>query len=307
MTAAPILASITALLLLLGIAPLLPGVASRTRSLLTGRGGPPVHQLYTDLWKLVRRGVVYSTTTTAVFRLAPIAVVTTVVTAAMLLPLDGVAGVLRFSGDALAFAYVLGLGRFLLVLGALDTGSSFEGMGASREVAFASMVELGLFFAIATLSVVTHQLSLSGMLGSALGERWPHSAPSLVMVALGLFGLLLAECARVPVDDPSTHLELTMIHEVMVLDHSGPDLALLLYAGAVKLAVFGALVVAVLVPRSSVSLPVSLAILVAGVLVVSVAVGVVESVTARLRLPTVPLYIAGAAALGGFGLVLVVR
>jgi formate hydrogenlyase subunit 4 len=301
------LSSIAALLLLLGIAPLLPGIASRTRSLLTGRRGPPVLQLYADLWKLARRGAVYSTATTAVFRFAPITVAATAVAAAMLLPLDGVAGVLRFSGDALAFAYVLGLGRFLLVLGALDTGSSLEGMGASREVAFASVVEMGLFFAIATLSVVTHELSLSGMFGASLGDRWTHAAPSLVMVALGLFGLLLAECARVPVDDPSTHLELTMVHEVMVLDHSGPDLGLLLYAGAVKLAVFSALVVAVLVPRSSASLPESLAILVTGVLVISVAVGVVESVTARLRLPTVPLYVAGAAALSGFGLILVVR
>jgi formate hydrogenlyase subunit 4 len=302
-----VLSSIISLALLLAIAPLLPGVASRTRSLLTGRRGPPLLQLYRDLGKLFRRGAIYSTTTTAIFRLAPIVVTATVIAAAMLLPLDGVAPVLSFPGDALAFAYVLGLGRFLLVLGALDTGSSFEGMGASREVAFASLVELGLFFAIATLSVVTHELSLSGMVGAALGDRWPHSAPSLVMVALGLFGLLLAECARVPVDDPSTHLELTMIHEVMVLDHSGPDLGLLLYASAVKLAVLSALVVAVLVPRSSVTLPVSLAILVAGILAVSAAVGVVESITARLRLPTVPLYIAGAAALSGFGLVLVVR
>lgn len=299
--------AVISLFLLLAVAPLLPGVASRTRSVLTGRRGAPVFQLYADLWKLARRGAVYSTTTTAVFRLAPIVALAAAVIAALLVPLDGHASVVSFSGDALAFAYVLGLGRFLLVLGALDTGSSFEGMGASREVAFASVVEMGLFFAIATLAVVTHELSLSGMFGTALGERWAHSAPSLVMVALGLFGLLLAECARVPVDDPSTHLELTMIHEVMILDHSGPDLGLLLYAGAVKLAVFGSLVVAVLVPRSSLSPMASLAILLGGVLAVGVAVGVVESITARLRLPTVPLYIAGAAALSGFGLVLVIR
>jgi formate hydrogenlyase subunit 4 len=299
--------SVISLLLLLAVAPLLPGVASRTRAILTGRRGAPVFQLYADLWKLARRGAVYSTTTTAVFRLAPIVVLATAVTASLLVPLDGKAGVISFSGDALAFAYLLGLGRFLLVLGALDTGSSFEAMGASREVAFASVVEMGLFFAIATLVVVTHALTLSGMFGTALGERWADSTPSLVMVALGLFGLLLAECARVPVDDPSTHLELTMIHEVMILDHSGPDLGLLLYAGAIKLGVFESLVVAVLVPRSSLSPPASLVILLAGVLAVSVAVGVVESITARLRLPTVPLYIAGAAALAGFGLVLVIR
>ncbi|HEV8612846.1 MAG TPA: NADH-quinone oxidoreductase subunit H, partial [Gemmatimonadales bacterium] len=230
--------AILPLALVLLLAPLLPGVATRTRALLTGRRGAPVYQLYADLWKLVRRGAVYSSTTTAMFRVAPLAVAATTVLAAMLLPLDGHAGMLGFSGDVLAFAGLLGLGRFLLVLAALDTGSSFEGMGASREVTFASLVELGLFFAIATLSVVSRELSLAGMFAGPLSRPGPGTTASLVMVAAGLFALLLAECARVPVDDPATHLELTMIHEVMVLDHSGPDLALLLYAGAVKLAVF---------------------------------------------------------------------
>ena len=302
--------ALLSLLLLLAVAPLLPGVAARTRAFLTGRRGAPVYQLYADLWKLLRRGVVYSTTTTAMFRLAPIAVATTVVLAAALLPLNGTSGMLRFSGDALAFAYLLGLGRFLLVLGALDTGSSFEGMGASREVAFASVVEMGLFFAIATVSVMTRELSLSGMFGAPLGGgggSGVRAGPPLVMVAAGLFGLLLAECARVPVDDPHTHLELTMIHEVMVLDHGGPDLALLLYAGAVKLAVMSALIVALLVPRAGWPLPLSLAALLAGMLATGTAVGVVEAATARLRLLKVPLYLAGAAAIAGFGLILVVR
>ena len=298
--------ALLSLALLLIVAPLLPGVAARTRAALTGRRGAPVHQLYVDLWKLLRRGVVYSTTTTAIFRLAPVAVAATAVLAAALLPLNGTAGVLRFSGDALAFAYLLGLGRFLLVLGALDTGSSFEGMGASREVAFASVVEMGLFFAIAAVSVMTHELSLSGMFG-APREAGLRAGPPLVMLAAGLFGLLLAECARVPVDDPNTHLELTMIHEVMVLDHAGPDLALLLYAGAVKLAVMGALLVTLVVSRAAWPLPLSLAALLAGLLGVGVGVGVVEAATARLRLLKVPLYLAGAAALAGFGLVLVVR
>ena len=293
--------------LLLLLAPLVPGVATRTRALLTGRRGAPVHQLYADLWKLLRRGAVYSTTTTALFRLAPVAVVATTVLAAMLLPLDGRAGILGFSGDALAFAGLLGLGRFLLVLAALDTGSSFEGMGASREVAFASFVELGFFFAVVTLSVVSRELSLAGMIAGPVSRTGPGAAAALVLVAAGLFALLLAECSRVPVDDPATHLELTMIHEVMVLDHSGPDLALLLYAGAVKLAVFAALIVVLLLPHAAVPFAVWVAILFAGVLAVGIAVGVVEAATARLRLPRVPLYLAGSAALAGFGLLLVLR
>ena len=299
--------AILSLVLLLLLAPLLPGVATRTRALLTARRGAPVYQLYADLWKLLRRGAVYSRTTTAVFRLAPSLVVATAVLAAMLLPLDGRTGILGFAGDVLAFAGLLGLGRFLLVLAALDTGSSFEGMGASREVTFASFIELGLFFAFATLSVVSRGFSLAGIFAGPLGRPGPGTTASLVMVAAGLFALLLAECARVPVDDPATHLELTMIHEVTVLDHSGPDLALLLYAGAVKLGVFAALVIIPLLPRASLALAPWLAILVAGLVAVSMAVGVVEAVVARLRLPRVPLYLAGASALAGFGLLLVLR
>jgi len=299
--------ALLSLAVLLLLAPLLPGVATRTRAFLTGRRGAPVYQLYLDLWKLLRRGVVYSRTTTAVFRLAPTVVAGTTVLAAMLLPLDGRTGIIGFVGDVLAFAGLLGLGRFLLVLAALDTGSSFEGMGASREVTFASLIELGLFFAFATLSVVSRELSLAGIFSGPLSRPGPGTTASLVMVAAGLFALLLAECARVPVDDPATHLELTMIHEVMVLDHSGPDLALLLYAGALKLAVFAALVIILLLPRATLSVAPWLAILVAGLVVVSMSVGVVEAAVARLRLPRVPLYLAGASALAGFGLLLVLR
>ena len=299
--------AILALVLLLLLAPMLPGVATRTRAFLTGRRGTPIYQLYADLWKLFRRGAVYSHTTTAVFRLTPSLVAATTVLAAMLLPLDGRTGILGFAGDVLAFAGLLGLGRFLLVLAALDTGSSFEGMGASREVTFASFIELGLFFAFATLSVVSRELSLAGIFAGQLGRPGPGTTASLVMVAAGLFALLLAECARVPVDDPATHLELTMIHEVMVLDHSGPDLALLLYAGALKLGAFAALVIMLLLPRASLAVAPWLAILVAGLVGVSVAVGVVEASVARLRLPRVPLYLAGASALAGFGLLLVLR
>ena len=231
-----------AFVLLLVIAPLVPGVATRTRAVLTGRRGATVWQTYSDVWKLVRRGTVYSRTATAPFRLVPVATLAAVLAAATLVPLDGRASLLGFSGDFVAFAYVLALGRFVLVLGALDTGSSFEGMGASREVTFASLVEFALFVALATLAVVTHSLSLSGMLGAPLTAQWLTAAPAIILIAAALFVLLLAECARSPVDDPTTHLELTMIHEVMILDHSGPDLGAILYASALKLSLLGVVV-----------------------------------------------------------------
>ena len=295
----------SALLLLVLGAPVVIGVIWKTKAIIAGRRGPPPWQLYADLWKLARRGVVYSTTTTWIFRLAPVMLVTTTLVAAMLLPLDGRASLLRFAGDAVAFAYLLALGRFLLVLASLDTGSSFEGMGASREVTFASVVEPGLFIAIAALAVMAQDLSLSAMLGG--DARAVNAMTVSVMVAGSVFMLALAECSRVPVDDPATHLELTMVHEVMVLDHSGPDLAMVLYANALKLALFAGIIVNVVAPHPRAGGWSGLALLIASFVAMGVAVGIVESIMARLRLPKVPLYIAASSALALFGLVLLLR
>ena len=302
------LPAIAALLLLLLGAPIVPGIISRTKSILTGRRGPPAWQLYADLVKLGQRGIVYSTTTTLVFRLAPVVLIASTMAAALLVPLDGEASLLRFTGDAVAFAYLLALGRFVMVLAALDTGSSFEGMGASREVTFAGFVEPGIFVAFAALGVMAHDSSLSAMLGrtAAAAPGVVAVAPS-VMVALSLFVLALAECSRVPVDDPATHLELTMVHEVMVLDHSGPDFAMILYASALKLAVFAAIIVNVLIPDPGPDGWWGLFVLLGSFLIVGSAIGIVESVMARLRLPRIPLYIAAGSALALFGLILLLR
>ncbi|HKT09689.1 MAG TPA: NADH-quinone oxidoreductase subunit H [Gemmatimonadaceae bacterium] len=294
-----------ALAVLLIVAPAVSGVAGRTKAFLTRRRGAPILQLYVDLAKCTRRGVVWSGTTTLIFRVAPVALLAAVLVAATVVPLDGRSALISFPGDVVAFAYALGLGRFLLVLAALDTGSSFEGMGASREVTVAAFVELGLFLAFGTLAVLTKQLSLSGMLGAPLAATWRAASPAIAMTAVSLFALMLAECARVPVDDPATHLELTMIHEVMILDHSGPDLALIHYASAIKLSLVAALIVDLVIPRGVVPLGGSLAILAAGLVVVGIAVGVVEASVARMRMPKIPLYLAGASSLGLFSLVLV--
>lgn len=295
----------SALGIVIVLAPGVTSVATRTRAALTHRRGAPVLQLYFDLFKLLRRGAVFSDTTTWVFRFAPVAVLATALVAASLVPLDGHSSLFRFAGDPVALAYTFALGRFFLVLAALDTGSSFEGMGASREVTFASVVEVGLFLSFATLAVLTHELSLSGMLEGPLAHSSEASSvPAVAMLAASFFALLLAECARVPVDDPSTHLELTMIHEVMVLDHSGPDLALILYAGALKLSVLGAVVISVLIPRATLPPIAAIAVLVGGLLLVGIGVGIIEASMARLRLPKVPLYLAGASALSLFSLVL---
>ena len=299
--------ALSALVVLMLFAPAMPGITTRTRSLLTGRRGAPVMQLYYDLWKLVRKGTVYSTTTTWIFRAGPIVVLASLVVATLFLPLDGQRSLAHFGGDLVAFAALLALGRFAIVLAGLDTGSSFEGMGASREVTVATFAEPTLFLCFLALVLATGDLSLNGMLGVPLAAAWPRAAASLTLVGLSLFVLLLAENSRVPVDDPTTHLELTMIHEVIVLDHSGPDFALVLYGSALKFTLFAALVVCLFVPRAGLAPAAAIAALVLGLAVVAAAVGVVESVMARLRMVRVPQLLVGASVLSAFALVLLLR
>jgi formate hydrogenlyase subunit 4 len=216
--------------------------------------------------------------------------------AGLLLPLASARAPIAFDGDLVLFAYLLGLGRFFAMAAALDTGSSFEGMGASREAAFSALAEPALFLALATLAMTTGRLSLSGILGGL--DALPAAVPAILLSAATLGAVLLVENARIPIDDPATHLELTMVHEVMVLDHSGPDLALIEYASAMKLFITSALLAAVAAPGLA-GHPVALA---AGALGVAGVVGLVESATARLRLPRVKQFLVGASALGAVAL-----
>jgi formate hydrogenlyase subunit 4 len=307
MTGFPAVSTLGALALVLGGAPLMPALAGRTVAFLTGRRGAPLLQPYRDLWKLLRKGAVYSRTTTWIFRLAPAGVLGAVLVAAGLLPLDGRAGLAGFAGDMLVFAGLMAFARLTLVLAALDTGSSFEGMGASRELGFSSFTEPALFLCLAALTLATGELSLGGMLGVPLARGWAEAPASLAMVGVSLFIVLLAEASRGPVDDPATHLELTMIHEVAILDHGGPDLGLLLYASALKFALFGALVAGVLLPRAGWPDAWAVAVLVPALAGVAVLVGVMESIMARLRLVQVPQLLVGAAALATLGVILRVR
>ena len=299
--------AIASLALVAAMAPLLPALAARTVAYLTGRRGAPLLQPYRDLGKLLRKGAAYSDTTTWVFRLAPSGVLAALLVAACLLPLDGRAGLAGFAGDMVVFAGLMAFARLLLVLAGLDTGSSFEGMGASRELGFSSFTEPALFLCLAALALATGERSLGGMWGAALGPGWARAPASLAMVSVSLFIVLLAEASRGPVDDPATHLELTMIHEVTILDHSGPDLGLLLYASALKFALFGALVAGVLLPRAAWPAPWAVAVLVPALAAVAILVGAIESVMARLRLAQVPQLLAGAAALATLGVILQVR
>jgi formate hydrogenlyase subunit 4 len=219
-------------------------------------------------------------------------------------PFGGIDAPLAFSGDLIVFAGLLGLLRFFTVIAALDTGSAFEGMGASREVQFASVAEPVFYLALAALVQRTGALSLSGVYGGLSFALWTAAGPALALTAATLFVVFLAENARIPVDDPNTHLELTMIHEVMVLDHSGPDLAFIHYGAALKHWVLGALIVGLVLPVHTSQPWLNAAVAVAGMFVVAVAVGAVESAMARLRLLRVPQLLVGAGALSALALIL---
>jgi formate hydrogenlyase subunit 4 len=293
------------LILVAALPPLLLGVINKTKAVLAGRVGAPVLQPYYDLAKLLRKGSVFSGTTTWVFRAGPVVVLAATAVASLVVPLGGHDAPLAFAGDLILFAYLLGLARFFLAAAALDTGSSFEGMGAAREVTFACLAEPALFLGLLVLAKLSGSLSLSDMLGAPLPAGPKMGGVALILVAASWFIVVLAENARIPFDDPNTHLELTMIHEVMVLDHGGPTLGVVLYGAALKLFVFAALLVGV-VPVRTGSPWADWAVFVAAVLLLAVVIGVVESVTARLRLQHVPRLLAAACVLSAFGIVLLV-
>ncbi|BDG02568.1 respiratory chain complex I subunit 1 family protein [Anaeromyxobacter oryzae] len=289
------------------LSPLLLGVVTRVKAIFAGRTGAPLLQPYHDLRRLLGKGAVYSRTTTWVFRAGPVVGLAAVLCAGLLLSFGGAPALLAFPGDFVLFAYLLGLGRFATALAALDTGSSFEGMGAAREVTFASYAEPALFLCLVVLASATGSLSLTGMLGDALPDVWHGQGPTLLLAAVALFGVALAENARIPFDDPTTHLELTMIHEVMVLDHSGPDLALIQYGASLKLFLLGALVVRLGLGLPLASPEASLAAFLAGMLAFAVVVGAVESTMARLRLTRVPQFLVASSVLSLLALVLLLR
>jgi formate hydrogenlyase subunit 4 len=296
------------LVLLFAAAPLLSGVIARTKAVIAGRRGQPLLQLYFDIWKLMQKGLVLSSTTTWIFRAGPVVGLAVPILAAMLIPFGPMAAPITFTGDMILFVYLLALARFFTVLAALDTGSSFEGMGAAREVTFAILVEPTIFVSFIVLARISHSFSLNSMFSHVIPSTRVHPAAAiaLTLIAFCLFIVLLAENCRIPFDDPNTHLELTMIHEVMVLDHSGPDLGLIFYGAAMKLLLFAVLVLDLVLPVTG-SLLLDCIAFLGGLLVIAVCIGLVESAMARLRLIRVPQLLIGTTLLSFFALILLLR
>jgi formate hydrogenlyase subunit 4 len=197
---------------------------------------------------------------------------------------------ISFQYDFIFFAYVLALGRIFLILGALDTASAFEGMGASREAAYSALIEPALFISLGTLSLLSNSSSMSTVV--LHGPDFTSNLVIILLCAISLFILLQTEEARVPVDDPNTHLELTMIHEVMILDHSGGDLALIQYASAMKMTILAGLIASLLNPFSILTeLPEAIVTSIFIMLGIAVAVGLVESIIARVKMKVIPFYL----------------
>lgn len=297
--------SVFNLLLALTLAPLLPGIINRTKAIFAGRMGQPLLLPYFDIARLLRKGAVYSTTTTWLFRAGPVAALATAAAALTIVPALGQPALISFKGDIFLLACLLGLGRFFTMLAALDTGSSFEGMGASREALYAALAEPALLVGLAALALVTGDLSISGMYVGITGEVFARVVPICALVAVAITLVFLAENSRIPFDDPTTHLELTMVHEVMVLDHGGPDLGLIQYGAALKMWLLGSLVVGVIFPMAG-GLYATVVYLFA-MFALAVGTGVVESIMARFKMPRVPQLLVAAGAASFLAVILAAR
>ncbi len=296
------------LVLLFAFAPLMLGIITKVKALFGGRVGAPFLQPYHDLVRLWRKGFVFSQTTTWVFLAGPIVGLLVPVLASALIPFGGLPSPISFEGDLVLFVYLFALSRFCTVASALDTGSSFEGMGAAREVTFSCLAEPTVLFSLLVLARLADSLSLDQLFGAHLPESWHNGAgASLGLTLVCLFVVLLVENSRIPFDDPNTHLELTMVHEVMILDHSGPMLGMVLYGAAMKLMVMSALLVRLALPWQTGWWLGDAGVFLAGLVGVAVLIGVVESTMARLRLPRIPQVLIGTSVLSVFSLVLVMR
>lgn len=270
-----------AFILILITSLLFSGIIARTKSIASGRKGPGIFQPVRNVWVLLRKGLVYSNISGIITRIAPVIVSASLLLASLMVPAAGFRPLVSFSGDFILFAYLIALARFMMIIASFDSGSSFEGMGASREALYGMLIEPALFVMISGLVVFTGDLSMSTIFNLPGGEGYNLIYGLIISYVIG--NITLIENSRVPVDDPKTHLELTMIHEVMVLDTSGFNLALIQVTSFLKFSVFGSLISATAIPWD---LPVTLRITLYFVIQVSFAIiiGFVESFRTRFRM-----------------------
>lgn len=264
--------SILQLMLFIGIAPFLSGLISVIKNNIRMRKGQSIFQPYCNLSKLFSKGEVISQTASWIFRVTPFIVISSALVGTLLIPLLLNLFPLRYIGDFLVLIFVFSLGRFFLALSALDTGSAFGGMGSSREMFISSLVEPILLLAVFSISLQFGSTNIS-----VFGHMHTVTVSSTI-TAIALFIAMIAETSRIPVDNQETHLELTMVHEAMLLEYSGRSLALIETASYIKQMIFffiiGQLVFPALMPL--------------GVIIIAVLVAFVEVSLAKMRLFRVP-------------------
>ena len=297
--------SILLWLLAIIMAPFLSAVILKVKAFFGGKKGPPLLINYFTLIKLMKKGSVYSTSTTLLFKLGPMVSLGAALTALMFLPIAGQKPLFAFNGDIIFILYLLGLGRFFTIAAAMDTASPFEGMGAAREAYFPIICEATLFMVLILFYLLTGELQLTAYFsGSQPMTLWQTAGSPLLFVVIAFFIILLTENSRVPVDDPATHLELTMIHEVMVLDHSGPDLALIELGSFCKLFFYSSIIATLMTPFDLGQPPLNMGLYFVALLVVYMAVGITESVMARYRMDLVPKFVLTSFALAFFATII---
>jgi formate hydrogenlyase subunit 4 len=297
--------SIILWLLAILAAPFFSAVILKVKAFFGGKKGPPLLINYFTLVKLLKKGSVYSTSTTFLFKLGPMVSLGAVLTALMFLPVAGHKPFFSFNGDVIFILYLLGLGRFFTIAAAMDTASPFEGMGAAREAYFPIICEAALFMILILFYLLTGKLQLSAYFtGGQPLELWQAAGSPLLFIVIAFFIILLTENSRVPVDDPATHLELTMIHEVMVLDHSGPDLGLIELGSFCKLFFYASIIATLIAPFDLGQPALNMGLYLAALLVVYITVGITESVMARYRMDLVPKFILTSFALAFFATII---
>lgn len=257
------------------------GIIIRTKSIASGRKGPGIFQPIKDIVRLFKKEAVYSETTSFIFQIAPTIYFASVVMAMLVVPFGHSKGLISFNGDFIFFAYVLALGKFFSIISAMDTGSSFEGMGASREALFSMFAEPAFFVLMGSLALLTGHTSFQEIFQDLhLGSYISYALTTLATFVLVMIAMV--ENSRMPIDDPKTHLELTMIHEVMILDNSGFDLGLILTTGYLKFAIYGALIVNLFIGSIDYQYAIPMFFVIQFFMAVSI--GLIESFMARFRM-----------------------
>lgn len=297
-----------ALVLILG-APLVRGIVARVRAHLQRRRGAGIWRPYSDLLKLFRKEELVPPTSSAVFRIAPIVLFASVVCVAAFVPIMHPSALLASRGDFFLFVYLFALGRFFLSLGALDGGSAFGGMGASREALVSSLAEAPFLLGLVAIAILASRADIAGMVAWTLQQDIFNISTVHILAFTALAMVALAETGRMPVDNPTTHLELTMIHEGMVLEYAGSSLALIEWASAIKLHALIALLIALFVPwgmaagdsGGRLALALLLYFVKVGLFVVLLAI--IESAVAKLRMYLVPDFLGVAAALSALAVI----